>query len=514
MRRTSYLLALAALGLFLGAGCDRYIDSRDPVSGLPSRPPRVVNLAAALESQAVRLTWEVTDTASTIRYRVYVSDSTSAAYGLEDSTTSFSYTVTNLLLNQKYFFTVAAVVSSGIEGERSNQVSARVGVLGVTIDNDNRYTRDRDVTLQFVAPSSATHLLVADNEAMTGAAPLPFAASRPYALTGDDGLKTVFVRYLFGDGSSSGDPVFDQITLDTRAAIDSVYYAPAAAAFDAGDQVSLYLRSNEIDGVAQVSIAGITPAIVLRDDGIGVDVLNDDGVYSGLYIVPASISVTSAELTGSFADAAGNQAPSVVATRRITIASPPTAVEFTTLEPLSTFQVRLNWVPTTESGFASYRVYRGLNASVSDTSRLVATLSTRSIGTLTDTALNANTNYFYRLYVTNSAGLSTASAVRSARTLVNAAPTGVVLAATLDDTNSVRLTWSRNSEDDFQSYQIYRDTIALVDLTSPLVSLINDRTTDFLSDYLPQRRSYYYKVYVFDRHGLSTGSNEVVVTKP
>jgi len=101
---------------------------------------------------------------------------------------------------------------------------------------------------------------VADNEAMVGSAPLPFTATRPYTLSTDDGLKTVYVRYLFGDGSSSGDPVFDQITLDSRAAIDSVYYSPAAASFDAGDQVSIFLHSSEIDGSAQVTITGITTA--------------------------------------------------------------------------------------------------------------------------------------------------------------------------------------------------------------------------------------------------------------
>jgi len=116
VRRITTALIICGMGLFLGAGCERYLDSRDPVQSLPPAPPRVVNLSASLENQAVALAWEVNDTAAAVRYRIYVSDSTGAAYARTDSTAAFTYMVTGLVLNQKYFFQVAAVVSSGVEG--------------------------------------------------------------------------------------------------------------------------------------------------------------------------------------------------------------------------------------------------------------------------------------------------------------------------------------------------------------------------------------------------------------
>ena len=74
---------------------------------------------------------------------------------------------------------------------------------------------------------------------------------------------------------------------------------------------------------------------------------------------------------------------------------------------------------------------------------------------------------------------------------------------------SVSLSWSKNEDPDFESYRIFRDTVAGVDLNDTLVATVTDQNqTTFVDEGSDPDSTNYYRVFVFDRAGLSSGSNE------
>ncbi len=76
--------------------------------------------------------------------------------------------------------------------------------------------------------------------------------------------------------------------------------------------------------------------------------------------------------------------------------------------------------------------------------------------------------------------------------------------------NSLELSWSQNYDSDFQFYRIYRSINPNVNFGATLVAEIDDRTqTSFTDTNLQTGTTYYYKIFVFDKSGLSEGSNEI-----
>ena len=78
--------------------------------------------------------------------------------------------------------------------------------------------------------------------------------------------------------------------------------------------------------------------------------------------------------------------------------------------------------------------------------------------------------------------------------------------------HAMDLSWSKNQDDDFVQYKIYRSTASGVTQASTLVTTITDPETIYYQDAdlpLPDT-TYYYKVFVLDSEGLyNQGSNEV-----
>src|SRR3989344_446907 len=75
---------------------------------------------------------------------------------------------------------------------------------------------------------------------------------------------------------------------------------------------------------------------------------------------------------------------------------------------------------------------------------------------------------------------------------------------------AVNLSWSQNSDRDFESYRIYRLTTPGVSTNSLQVATSTDKLITTFTDYtIAPNTTYFYKVFVFDKAGLSRGSNEV-----
>ncbi|MCK4372091.1 MAG: fibronectin type III domain-containing protein, partial [candidate division Zixibacteria bacterium] len=130
------------------AGCDRYLDSSDPVRSLPSDVSIPINLEAVIDDASVTLRWELTDSSDVARFRIYVADDENGEYILRDSTSSYSATLDNLLLNQQHYFRVSTVTTTGLESSPSETVSATAVHLSISINDDSEYTRQRDVQVQ------------------------------------------------------------------------------------------------------------------------------------------------------------------------------------------------------------------------------------------------------------------------------------------------------------------------------------------------------------------------------
>jgi fibronectin type 3 domain-containing protein len=82
-------------------------------------------------------------------------------------------------------------------------------------------------------------------------------------------------------------------------------------------------------------------------------------------------------------------------------------------------------------------------------------------------------------------------------------------------TPSVHLSWTRNNDSDFLSYHLYKSLSPHVDSTSALVSAFTvKQQTTAVDSGVQSDQTYYYRLYVTDIQGLSTGSNTVQITVP
>lgn len=508
--KTKVITSLIIISV-LAVSCSRYIDSRDPVRSLPEAGPVPYNVQVHINDRSVTLAWQVADTAAVSKYRVYVADSTAANYLLTDSTTELQATVSNLLVNQKYFFRIASVSSAGLESPRSEAVSARVSLLSITISDNNEFTNSRDVLVGINGPPTTTHVILSEDPAFSDAVFEAYAPLQNFHLTDGDGEKIVYGKLQFADGSESGELLSDDIILDTRTFIESVEFSPSGMTFSTGDTVYFELTAVETHGQAWVLFTGVS-RVNLYDDGTGTDNAPNDRIYSGYYVVQSGFNLLDGLVTGRFTDAAGNSADPVVATEVLNISTPALPVNLT-VAPLSTYEVHLSWTRSVSTNFATYRVYRATDASVDNTSELLTTIASQATTSYTDSTLDDATEYFYRVYVYDNLGLFAASNIDSATTLVNTPPEPVEFFATNGTDSTAELVWTPSEHHDYASYRIFRSDVPDVTTTDELVVLITSRsTTSFLYD-PPSAGTFFCRIYVYDRHGAATGSTNSVLVQ-
>ena len=131
----------------------------------------------------------------------------------------------------------------------------------------------------------------------------------------------------------------------------------------------------------------------------------------------------------------------------------------------------------------------------------------------TDVGVTEGNTYYYALYVSNDLGEFTKSNVRTAHT-ADVPPIAVVLnPVTSLTTTSLTLTWSQNNDTDFKEYRVYRaEAPGVTDLLQNEVAIISDRFNPSFDDtgLNTTSKTYYYRVYVVDKAGNRTRSNEVV----
>lgn len=398
------LTCLSAMALLSGFGCNRTIESTDSVRSLPDAPPTPVNVTARIDTASVTLLWEVLDTSAVRRFRIYVTDSSGETARLRDSTpgVSFSRVLSGLSLNQTVYFRIATVGPDGIEGLRSNPpLRVRMSPFSIQISGGREYTNRRDVTVQAYAASGATNIKLSEDADLIGAVFQPFTSSLSFTLSDGDGVKYLYAQFIFDDGTQSGFPATDNIILDTRARIDSVYFRPPSTVFTPGNAIEFRMRTGESGGTARISFPAES-GFALYDDGAGIDSTANDGIYAARYVVPSGLSVTDGQVSGSFTDAAGNQAANRSAYATLNIvpvnADPRPVILAGNSDSTG---ARLTWSQNSDSDFAMYRLYRVTDTTrtVDTTSQLVAILNSQSETSYDDAVLLSYPALAYRVYV-------------------------------------------------------------------------------------------------------------------
>ena len=175
--------------------------------------------------------------------------------------------------------------------------------------------------------------------------------------------------------------------------------------------------------------------------------------------------------------------------------------------------VSLTWTQSQEKEFDAYKIYRSRSAGVTISSEFVKSIYDKYQTQFTDTGLNEETTYYYRVYVFNKRGDKKAGNEVKINTTANTPPAAVVLDKPLPiNKTTVKLSWSRNIDDDFSMYRIYRSDQLPVSLNNTPIQMSSDNLTNFYKDSgLKPDNIYYYKIVVYDKGGLYAESNEVSV---
>lgn len=523
------LFSVLLLAAFLAgaAGCgrdhdrDEVTNPRDPATG-GLTPPVPGAPEVRVGNRQAELSWELADSSHVDRvayYRLYRSSGDGDPVAADTSRRSPAM-LAGLVNGTAYAFSVAAVLDNGLEGRRSANVTGAPGVFGVQISGGRESTRAVNVVLALHAPAETGGVQLANDRAGLDTAPVqPFLPELSWQLSAEDGTKEVFARFTDRDGNPSV-VVSDRIRLDTRAAIASVSFSPPLAI--PGETIVFQLDADETQGTASVRLGASGRSLTLRDDGEGADQVASDGIYSLRYVVPADLALFDALVVGIFTDLAGNEAEDVPAPGRLTVRNDPPAVTLQPVVASGPAQLLLSWSQAPDPArFTAYRVLRAETAGV-DTSRTrtqVREITSRTTTTHTDTNLDPNRTYYYRVQVVDPAGLSSYSNEQSARPDLGTPPDAVTLGTPTNVTeNSVSLNWSRSQAPGFAQYRVWRGEQADLDrdpqrrqLTS--ISSVSTLTYDDRTE-LEEGRTYFYRVDVVGEQGQTAPGNVVSAVIP
>ncbi len=187
-------------------------------------------------------------------------------------------------------------------------------------------------------------------------------------------------------------------------------------------------------------------------------------------------------------------------------AEPPVAPTGLSATAASWDAIDVDWNNNAEPNIAYYQVYRSTSSGFTpSTSNLIGSPTGSSYS---DTGLNFQTTYYYKVIAVNSLDASSsASSQASATTLAYhappAAPTGLAVAS--KDENSISLNWNDNSESDIAYYQVIRDEEIIAEPT----------TSSFVDTGLLPDTTYAYNIKAVNTYGtgqVSEASSTLSVT--
>lgn len=502
---TIIILALITFAL----GCLNDIEEA-PLELAATEIAAPVGLTARVSDGTVHLEWR--SVAGAVSYRLYRAVGQPVAPTLIEETPDTFFTDVGLVNGRTYYYSVATVIEGPLEGPRSDQITAVPTIYSIIINGGMEVTGSRTVTLELAAPTSTEFVKIGHEPDLSGAQWAPYAVVKTWTLQEGDGLKTVYAVFLDAGGSVS--PVTSaSITLDTYAEITDLAMSETGP-FPPGAILHFFMRvgNDERGGQAWVRIEGYSLQIPLYDDGNGGDPAAEDGVYETSYRMPLYIRGSDLTVTGEFQDAAGNRAVTYEMDDEISFTDPPDPVYLFGSIDSTTSSITIQWEPSEEEHITAYRIYRDTDSGVDEKADLlIRTITSVTQSTFTDQDLVEGEMYYYRLFVVNDLEETAGSNERAASTY-DAYPDPVVLdSLSAIGNDRLTLTWSQNLNTDFEEYRVYRATSPGVTDGSLLVATISEREITFFDDtgINTQTNIYYYRIYVYDRGGKSSRSNEM-----
>jgi fibronectin type 3 domain-containing protein len=508
------VLLFSAVGLILGCGGCLEKVPEELVSPLPQIPVPY-SLSASVSNDSITLYWSADDQYDYSGFAIFRSEVNETNFAKIATSSSSPYIDGFVRPGRVYEYKVAGLSPEGIEGRRSTPLVVQASLFGVTINGTDERTNQPAVQLYFTAPSGTQYVLFSDQPSLSSAVWQNFLDVYPFTFQTGDGLKTIYVRFIDALGNPTG-VYSDTILLDTRAAIESLSYLPVSPV-PPGQTMHfrIAVTDAETDGTVYIEVPGLGGNIDARDDGTKGDPQSGDGIYERDYALPTSFRGTDILMTATFIDASGNQTDGVEFTPSLDMTDPPSPVTMMpSLDPTPT-SVTLRWTKSDDDGFIAYKLYRDDQAGVTQTqSTLVTSLTDQTATLFTDHNLLEGQTYYYAIFVVNDLDESAKSTNEIVAATENPPPATVVLdTVSAVGTNRLTLTWSRNDDSDFREYRVYQATEAGVDTTSTLVggAGILSRYTTFLdvTGLNLTNFTYYFRVYVFDKAGQFSRSNEV-----
>ena len=499
--------------LLLIGGCSRQIDKVIGTDDLPPAPDATSGLSIQVGDGELELSWDAGVVGEIALYLVYRSDSAATDFIMLDSAVTNSYNDQAVQNNVRYYYRVSAVSIDGVEGHRSNSVSAIPGLFSIRIENDADFTNSRSVSVASVYTAGTSHIMFSNSSDFSDSKWQNASLTITWELPDQDGDHTVYARFKMVNGNESIDAVSDDIVLDRVTFIESFTSNDGGTVLSAGDVIHFRMVTGEPGGKAEIRLPEVGE-LDLFDNGAAGDVVIGDGTYELDYTIPPDVEFENGTITGGFTDAAANSSPAISIDHTLTIRNVPLPVALF-LNGAFEDRMELAWTESGDDDFESYRIYRSETEPVMESSFLVARVSSRVQVTVTDDDVVPSTTYYYMVVVSDVTGLAANSNTITVTSPDNTAPAPVVVAFEKTDSTSFKLTWTRNSDSDFESYRIYRSVSSDVSGGPEFLhAIVNSQsTTSYGGD--DGGNDYYYIVIVYDKFGLpSDPSNTVPHTQP
>jgi len=381
---------------------------------IPAEPipniPVPTSLSGFLSSDGVQLFWEFDTTYAYGGFDIFRSEDEQSTWFKVATVPGPPYSDTNLRSQTDYWYRVAGLDENGLRGGDSVSWPARPAVYEVIIDNGSLFTSEQLVLLTFTAPSGTQNVRFSENEDLTGVAWRGYEPPFEFILTPIDTVKTVWAQFIDDKGNLT-QPVSSSITLDTFAAIDTLYFDPVDPIPADTDTISpggsvfftITTEDNEPLGFCDIFIEGqgATP-VVATDDGRNGDQVAGDGIYERLFTFNLAFRQRSMRMSAEFTDAAGNLSVEREFENNLYMSDPPDSVTLNTITLTTSDSITLNWTRSLDSHFTSYKIYRRTESPVDpELSVLAGTVSDQSTTVFTDSDLPPGTDFWYAVFVVN-----------------------------------------------------------------------------------------------------------------
>ena len=192
---------------------------------------------------------------------------------------------------------------------------------------------------------------------------------------------------------------------------------------------------------------------------------------------------------------------------------PPNPVTLDPAGSVGTARLSLRWSRATERDFRAYRVYRNETGVVGESDSLLAEITAVDRTFWDELGLQDDTTYYYRVFVEDTALLTSRSNEIEATT-ENEPPADVTLFEATDVTSiAATLSWEASTDRSFALYRLYRAETRPVSTASTLVVELDDiADTSYRDTVIDPGMIYYYRLFVVDQdEAVSEGSNTITV---